>query len=128
MTYVKATKWKFILKCHQEVCFCLVKGWYIYFYHHNPSQIISIYTYNILYMNIILGYLFCVFTLDFFGRKKILAFSQILTGSTCILAALLPSTIRPLIITLTLVGKFGASAAFSIVYVYTAEMFHTPVR
>jgi len=74
------------------------------------------------------GYLFCVVSLDIFGRKRILAFSQMLTGTMCILAAILPSEYRTISTALTLVGKFGASAAFSIVYVYTAEMFHTPVR
>eukprot|EP00090_Calanus_glacialis_P032653 TRINITY_DN5410_c0_g1_i1.p1 TRINITY_DN5410_c0_g1~~TRINITY_DN5410_c0_g1_i1.p1 ORF type:complete len:558 (-),score=101.16 TRINITY_DN5410_c0_g1_i1:160-1833(-) len=77
------------------------------------------------------SYIFCMIFLDRFGRKPILAFSQILAGTTCILAAVLPE--EPLEIfylrtALSLLGKFGASAAFAIVYVFTAELFPTPVR
>merc|ERR1719233_2316954 len=74
------------------------------------------------------AYLFCVFCLDKAGRKAILAFSQILAGSTCIIAGVLPSHLTLLTTILSLLGKFGASAAFSIVFVFTAELFPTPVR
>ena len=77
------------------------------------------------------SYIFCMLFLDRFGRKSILAFSQILAGTTCILAGVLPEEpvemfyIRT---ALSLIGKFGASAGFAIVYIYTAELFPTPVR
>ena len=74
------------------------------------------------------AYLFCVACLDKAGRKGILAFSQILAGSTCLAVALLPADLHLLTTALTLMGKFGASASFAIVFVFTAELFPTPVR
>jgi OCT family organic cation transporter-like MFS transporter 4/5 len=74
------------------------------------------------------AYLFCISCLDRAGRKSILAFSQILAGSTCLVAALLPAHLTTLTTILTLVGKFGASASFAIVFIFTAELFPTPVR
>ena len=74
------------------------------------------------------SYIFCMIILDRFGRKSILAFSQILAGNTCILAAVLPQEPGGIFYLKTALGKFGASAAFAIVYVFTAELFPTPVR
>jgi len=74
------------------------------------------------------AYLFCIMCLDKAGRKGILAFSQILAGSTCLAAALLPAHLSNLTTALTLIGKFGASASFAIVFIFTAELFPTPVR
>jgi len=76
------------------------------------------------------SYIFCILSLDRFGRKGILSFSQILAGSTCILAATvpLPDNLEYLRTGLALLGKFGASASFAVVFVFTAELFPTPVR
>ena len=76
------------------------------------------------------SYIFCILSLDRFGRKGILCFSQILAGSTCILAAVLPLPphLNFISIILSLIGKFAASAGFAVVFVYTAELFPTPVR
>jgi len=74
------------------------------------------------------SYIFCLLCLDRFGRRGILAFSQILAGSTCILAALTPANLEMVRVVLTLIGKFGASASFAIVFVFTAELFPTPIR
>eukprot|EP00092_Neocalanus_flemingeri_P029516 GFUD01032052.1.p1 GENE.GFUD01032052.1~~GFUD01032052.1.p1 ORF type:complete len:317 (-),score=69.35 GFUD01032052.1:68-1018(-) len=67
--------------------------------------------------------------LDRLGRKPVLGLSQILAGVTCIGAGLITSeSLRWLQITLALVGKFGATASFAVVFVYTAEMFPTEIR
>ena len=61
-----------------------------------------------------------------FGRKPFLMFVQILCGISCILAGVLDDlTIR---LVFSLVGKFGSAAAFSIVFLYTAELFPTSMR
>lgn len=71
--------------------------------------------------------IFCIFVMDRCGRKPVLAFCQILAGVTCITAGLV-SDITWLQVVLALAGKFGAAAAFTIVFVYTAEMFPTEIR
>ena len=62
------------------------------------------------------------------GRKPLLIFCQLLAGVTCIIAGLLPEDQTGTIIGLTLTGKFGASACFAIVYLYTAELYPTIIR
>ena len=55
---------------------------------------------------------------------------MLLTGVTCIPAGFAndwdPSGTLQLI--LVLIGKFGASGAFSLIYIYTAELFPTEIR
>lgn len=53
-------------------------------------------------------------------------FVQILSGISCICAGFIDDmTIR---LACSLIGKFGSSAAFSIVFLYTAELFPTGMR
>ena len=59
------------------------------------------------------------------GRKPLTGFSLILAGVTCIPAGFLEGTPQ---LVLVLIGKFGASAAFAMTYLYTAELYHTEVR
>lgn len=67
--------------------------------------------------------------MDRIGRKPILTFSQLLAGLTCIVAAFLSSDdLQGLRNGLTLAGKFGCSASFAIVYLYTAELYPTVIR
>merc|ERR1711997_546082 len=78
------------------------------------------------------AYIFCIFVMDCWGRRPILSFCQAVSGVACIICGLLQGTDDPglkgLQIFLSLIGKFGASASFAIVYVYTAEMFPTVIR
>ena len=76
------------------------------------------------------GYLFCIFVMACWGRKPILSFCQLVSGIACISAGLLYNieSLAILQIILSLIGKFGASACFAIVYVYTAELFPTVIR
>ena len=91
--------------------------------------------------------------MDVWGRKKILSVCQILAGVSCMAAGCsgslpwlqvgTPETnitwlllfllnkiliIDSLQIALSLIGKFGTTACFAIVFVYTAEMFPTEIR
>ena len=59
------------------------------------------------------------------GRKPLTGFSLILAGVTCIPAGFLEGTPQ---LVLVLIGKFGASGAFSLIYIYTAELFPTEIR
>ena len=99
------------------------------------------------------GYIFCILVMDCWGRRPILSFCQIISGVSCIGAGLLFGVkgMGTLQVILSLVGKFGASACFAIVYVsyncsiipfvtlvfnrdldhsqvYTAELFPTIIR
>ena len=68
--------------------------------------------------------------MDCWGRRPILSFCQLVSGIACIGAGLLAGQEEYIILQvfLSLVGKFGASACFAIVYVYTAELFPTVIR
>jgi len=78
------------------------------------------------------GYIFCIIVMDCWGRRPILSFCQAMSGISCIFCGLLMTSEDPGLVTLrlllSLLGKFGASASFAIVYVYTAEMFPTVIR
>eukprot|EP00090_Calanus_glacialis_P039501 TRINITY_DN68771_c0_g1_i1.p1 TRINITY_DN68771_c0_g1~~TRINITY_DN68771_c0_g1_i1.p1 ORF type:complete len:611 (-),score=103.55 TRINITY_DN68771_c0_g1_i1:27-1859(-) len=78
------------------------------------------------------GCIFCILVMDCWGRRPILSFCQIFSGVACIFCGLLQGTEDPslqfLQVTLSLVGKFGASASFFVVYLYTAELFPTSIR
>merc|ERR1711934_504643 len=73
---------------------------------------------------------FCILVMDCWGRRPILSFCQLVSGIACIGAGLLAGQEELIILQvfLSLVGKFGASACFAIVYVYTAELFPTVIR
>merc|ERR1712223_725684 len=76
------------------------------------------------------GYIFCILVMDCWGRRPILSFCQLISGISCIGAGLLSGNeeLKILQVFLSLIGKFGASACFAIVYVYTAELFPTVIR
>jgi len=72
------------------------------------------------------SYIFLVLTIDVFGRKPLFVLSMLIPGVTCIAAAFLPEGV--LFAVLVLTGKFCASAAFNITYMYTAELYPTNIR
>jgi len=76
------------------------------------------------------SYIFCILVMDMWGRRPILSFCQLLSGVCCITVGLLMESddFTEIKIFLSLLGKFGAAAAFAIVYVYTAELFPTVIR
>lgn len=76
------------------------------------------------------GVLFGYFAINIIGRRFILSFLQSLAGVACIISGLLvlvPS-LKVLQVILAMVGKFGATCAFGTVYLYTSELFPTPIR
>ncbi|XP_046583355.1 organic cation transporter protein-like [Haliotis rubra] len=79
-----------------------------------------------------LAYVICIFFLDRAGRKKLHCGSMMLGGVAC-LATMFPvmygdSSHAWITTTLSMIGKLGASAAFAIIYVFSAELFPTVVR
>ncbi|PAA53956.1 hypothetical protein BOX15_Mlig011217g1 [Macrostomum lignano] len=72
------------------------------------------------------AYAMCCVTLNRFGRVRIHVASMVTGGVGCIAAAFVD--IFWLKITLASLGKFAVSAAFAIIYVYSAEVFPTVIR
>ncbi|KAM6101676.1 solute carrier family 22 member 13-like isoform 2-T2 [Theristicus caerulescens] len=70
----------------------------------------------------------CIFTLQWFGRKKTQAVLLLLSGLVCLIITGIPED-QPMATTvLAIIGKFTTSASFSTSYVYSAELFPTIVR
>ena len=76
----------------------------------------------------LVAYLATVFFMDACGRQPILSICQMLGGVSCICAGFTPVSYFWVRLALALIGKAGASAGFAVVFVYTAEMFPTPIR
>ncbi|KAK3778755.1 hypothetical protein RRG08_013026 [Elysia crispata] len=80
----------------------------------------------------LVSYLCLLALLDRLGRKFWQCFSMILGGVACI-ATMFPvmyggEDIQWVTVALSLVGKFGGSAGFVVIYLYTAEIFPTVMR
>ena len=76
------------------------------------------------------AYIACLTFLDKAGRRPLQAGSMILAGAACI-ATMFPVIAEAdenITLVLSLIGKFGASAAFAIIFVYSAELFPTVMR
>ncbi|XP_046363834.2 organic cation transporter protein-like [Haliotis rufescens] len=77
-----------------------------------------------------MSYVACVLLLDRVGRKLLHCTSMFVGGLACV-AVLFPVIyLAPSWVTilLSMIGKFGASAAFAIIYVFSAELLPTVVR
>ncbi|XP_041118061.1 solute carrier family 22 member 5-like [Polyodon spathula] len=67
-------------------------------------------------------------TLKYTPRRIALSFPLLLGGAVLLAIQLVPSNLQILSTVLAMAGKFGITAAFSIVYVFAAELFPTVVR
>ncbi|XP_064652869.1 organic cation transporter protein-like isoform X2 [Lineus longissimus] len=76
------------------------------------------------------AYVVLIFTMDRFGRRKSIIASMLIGGIACLACCpiLDNEPLQPLLVTFAMIGKFGISASFSIIYVYSAEVFPTVVR
>ncbi|ESO84074.1 hypothetical protein LOTGIDRAFT_108247 [Lottia gigantea] len=80
----------------------------------------------------LVAYFLCLLLLDRMGRKALHCTSMLLGGIAC-LCTIFPviygnSSHEWITITLSMVGKLGASAGFAVIYVFSAELFPTVVR
>ncbi|GAB1294802.1 Solute carrier family 22 member 13 [Apodemus speciosus] len=62
------------------------------------------------------------------GRKWSQLCALTLAGTMCIIIIFIPGDLPTVVTVLAIVGKFASSAAFTISYVYTAELFPTIIR
>ena len=72
-------------------------------------------------------YILLPFVIDMWGRKPLFAVTQLVPGLCCIAAAFItPGTAGYAI--LALGAKMGASAAFNVTFMYTAQLYPTSIR
>ncbi|XP_005383792.1 PREDICTED: solute carrier family 22 member 13 isoform X2 [Chinchilla lanigera] len=69
-----------------------------------------------------------IFLMDKCGRKWSQSGSLILGGLMCIIITFIPSGLPEVVTVLAMVGKLAMAAAFTISYVYAAELFPTIIR
>ncbi|XP_070568568.1 organic cation transporter protein-like [Ptychodera flava] len=78
------------------------------------------------------AYAAAIFIMDFryLGRRGSLLITMVTSGVGCICAVLVPSCdeLEWLEVMFTMIGKFAITASYGMIYVYTAELFPTPVR
>ncbi|XP_074030430.1 solute carrier family 22 member 3 isoform X1 [Leptinotarsa decemlineata] len=74
------------------------------------------------------AYICCTFMLDLMGRRKAVSGSYLVTGLACSAFVFVPPDSHVGSLTVYLIGKFGATAAFTNLYVITSEMFPTNLR
>jgi len=72
------------------------------------------------------GYFLCTFTIDIMGRKPFFFWCFMISGVACIVSGLLET--GPLRTGLALAGKMFAAGNFSVIYMYTAELYPTVIR
>uniref|UniRef100_A0A2C9K4E3 Major facilitator superfamily (MFS) profile domain-containing protein n=1 Tax=Biomphalaria glabrata TaxID=6526 RepID=A0A2C9K4E3_BIOGL len=80
----------------------------------------------------LLSYVLCLIFLDKAGRKLLQCLFMLTAGIACV-CTLFPvlygtKELSWITLVLSLVGKFGSSAAFAIIYIYTVELFPTVMR
>ncbi|XP_023344116.1 organic cation transporter protein isoform X2 [Eurytemora carolleeae] len=75
------------------------------------------------------GYTLSYLGMQYWGRKYTLSCSLLVAGVSCLASSILPASWPPYIQTIFfLLGKLGATASFGTAYLYTSELFPTPVR
>ncbi|XP_060072912.1 organic cation transporter protein-like [Ylistrum balloti] len=78
------------------------------------------------------AYTLCLLLLDRVGRRLLHASCMIVGGVACIIT-LFPmifadQSLQPITVTLAMLGKVGVTAAFAVIYVWSAELYPTVVR
>jgi len=72
-------------------------------------------------------YILLPFVIDMWGRKPLFAVTQLVPGLCCIAAAFIKAG-SPGYAVLALGAKMGASAAFNVTFMYTAQLYPTSIR
>ncbi|XP_078267186.1 organic cation/carnitine transporter 2-like [Rhinoraja longicauda] len=74
------------------------------------------------------GYIAAMFLLRKFPRRLSHSGILVLSGGVLLFMNLIPSNVSILSTVLVLIGKLGNTCAFTMVYVYTSELYSTPMR
>lgn len=113
-----------------NISFCWMVNMFVYF----GLSIISVSIGGNKYTNFIYttwieipGYILSYYMGGRFGRKYTLIVSLIATGISCTLAGFISSS-HIINLSLFLIGKFGITISFTVLYVYGTELFPTSMR
>lgn len=74
------------------------------------------------------GYFITIMLMEKIGRKWCLCGSMIVCGLSCLGSEYLPTDEQYISLTLFLIGKSAISVSFTVLYVYTAELYPTNLR
>ncbi|XP_012266588.2 organic cation transporter protein-like [Athalia rosae] len=74
------------------------------------------------------GHALPYFTLDKWGRKIVLSGCMCLSGFVLLSTQFVPNDMTWLTILLTMMGKFAITAAFDVIFIFTAEQYPTVIR
>ncbi|XP_044259278.1 organic cation transporter protein-like [Tribolium madens] len=74
------------------------------------------------------AYFACNYVVEKMGRKWSLSLSFFMTGISCCVFIFIPKDLHNVSLAMWMLGKFGATAAFTIIYIITSELFPTPLR
>uniref|UniRef100_A0AAY4B915 Major facilitator superfamily (MFS) profile domain-containing protein n=1 Tax=Denticeps clupeoides TaxID=299321 RepID=A0AAY4B915_9TELE len=70
----------------------------------------------------------CFPLIERFGRRVCQSASLLFGGTACLVIIAIPEDLPVVVTVIAVMGKFALAAAFTIVYVYTAELYPTVVR
>ncbi|XP_072020972.1 organic cation transporter protein-like [Amphiura filiformis] len=70
--------------------------------------------------------LICLYIMERWGRRTPLSCFMVLGGLACLLNTFMPKGAART--TVGMIGKFAITASYTLVYIYTAELYATPVR
>ena len=76
----------------------------------------------------VLGNIGAALIINHWGRKTTLVMGFILAAIGCFGVGFVPSSEKNIFLFLLLLGKFGGAFAFTSMYIFTAELFPTPIR
>ncbi|KAM9333353.1 organic cation/carnitine transporter 2 [Pholidichthys leucotaenia] len=74
------------------------------------------------------AYIISTWLLKKYPRRPLLSLFLIIGGGVLLFIQYIPETIHYVALTLEMIGKFGFTMAFGIVYIYTAEIYPTVLR
>jgi len=80
----------------------------------------------------VIGFSLAILLLNWVGRRWLLILCQTINGLSCIIGGVLMTMdgtfVTSLSTVLCMLGKVGSSCAFAVIYLFTCELFSTPLR
>ncbi|XP_026480787.1 organic cation transporter protein-like isoform X1 [Ctenocephalides felis] len=124
-------KSKFLLLRVANCSFCWLTNTFVYYgLSLNSVAVDGNKYYNFVLVSLIEipGYIFTYLISNKFGRRSSLCASLLISGLSCVVSNYVDAETAWLRLTLYLLGKFSITVAFTVLYVYTAELFPTSLR